>query len=240
MTLRLFVPLPLAVGVELSLPPGPARHAQVRRMQPGEALLLFNGEGGQWHAQVLTMGRTEVSVRVLRHEEVSSELTFDVTLAIGMPANERMDWLVEKATELGVARIQPLICERSVLRLAGEREQRKRDHWLGVAIAAAEQSGRVRVPEIAPALPLSDWLHKCQAAPVVATRWVLSFQERAVVPTWAGLGDVTMLSGPEGGLTTLEEDAAKASGFVAITLGPRVLRAETAPLAVLAWLGMPH
>ena len=185
-------------------------------------------------------GRTEVSVRVLRHEEVSSELTFDVTLAIGMPANERMDWLVEKATELGVARIQPLICERSVLRLAGEREQRKREHWWGVAMAAAEQSGRMRVPDIAPVLPLSDWLHKCQTAPVAGTRWVLSFQERAVAATWAGRGDVTLLSGPEGGLTTLEEDAAKASGFVAVTLGPRVLRAETAPLAVLAWLGMPR
>ena len=139
-----------------------------------------------------------------------------------------------------MARIQPLICERSVLRLAGEREQRKRDHWWGVAMAAAEQSGRVRVPEIAPALPLLDWLHKCPAAPAVATRWVLSFQEKAVAPTWAGQGDVTMLSGPEGGLTTLEESAAKASGFVAVTLGPRVLRAETAPLAMLAWLGMPR
>ena len=240
MTLRLFVPLPLAAGVELSLPPGPARHAQVRRLQPGDALLLFNGEGGQWHAQVLTMGRTEVNVRVLRHEEVSSELTFDVTLAIGMPANERMDWLVEKATELGVARIQPLICERSVLRLAGEREQRKREHWWGVAMAAAEQSGRTRVPVIAPVLPLLDWLRMCPAAPAPATRWVLSFQEQAIAPTYAGQGDVTMLSGPEGGLTTLEESAAKASGFVAVSLGPRVLRAETAPLAVLAWLGMPR
>ena len=122
MTLRLFVdaPAPLATGQVLDLPPGPARHVQVRRLQPGDALTLFDGRGGEWDATVQQMGRTQVTVLVGAHDPVEREAPCAVTLAVGMPANDRMDWLVEKATELGVAEIRPLVTERSVLRLDGE------------------------------------------------------------------------------------------------------------------------
>ena len=136
--LRLYVDAPLAAGQRLDLPPGPARHAQVRRVQPGDALLLFDGRGGEWQARVQAMGRQSVHVELLAHAAVDRELRPRVTLAVGMPANERMDWLVEKATELGAAALQPLLCERSVLRLQGERAERKREHWQAQAVAAAE------------------------------------------------------------------------------------------------------
>ena len=138
---RLFVDQPLSRGSDLSLPAGPARHVQVLRLQPGAALTLFNGRGGEWRATVSHMGRSDVQVRVDEHNPMERELQRPVTLALGMPANERMDTLVEKATELGAAAIQPLMCQRSVLRLSGERAQKKVAHWQAVAVAACEQCG---------------------------------------------------------------------------------------------------
>jgi len=239
MTMRLFVGLPLAAGVELSLPPGPARHAQVRRVQPGDALLLFDGSGSDWPATVLAVGRSEVRVRLGDAVAVSREPGRPVSLALGMPANERMDWLVEKATELGVARMQPLLTERSVLRLAGERGERKREHWQAVAEAACEQCGRARVPAIEPVRTLAEWLPLAPAG----LRLILSLHPAArslpgLAPTLTPGMALCTLSGPEGGLTAAEEQAALAAGFTPATLGPRVLRAETAPLAVLAWLAL--
>lgn len=233
--LRLFVDLPLAAGQTLDLPPGPTRHAQVRRVQPGDELLLFDGRGGEWRARVLAMRRQAVQVQLQAFVDVDRELPLAVTLAVGMPANERMDWLVEKATELGVAALQPLLCERSVLRLDGERAERKREHWQAQAAAAAEQCGRTRVPRLRPVRRLADWL---QDGDLPATRWLLS-PLVSQGPQRPGAGAaVVLLSGPEGGLTPDEESAAQAAGFVALQLGPRVLRAETAPLALLAWLGL--
>ena len=239
MTMRLFVGLPLAAGAELSLPPQAARHAQVRRVQPGDALRLFDGSGCDWPATVLAVGRSEVRVRLGEAVTVVNELAFPVTLALGMPANERMDWLVEKATELGVARIQPLLTERSVLRPAGERAAKRREHWQAVAAAACEQSGRARLPLIEPVLELRDWLPLAPAG----LRLRLSLDAAATpLPAVAAMhppdGAVCSLSGPEGGLSAAEETAAAAAGFVATGLGPRVLRAETAPLALLAWLAL--
>jgi 16S rRNA (uracil1498-N3)-methyltransferase len=245
MTIRLFVETPLAAGLELPLPAGPARHAQVRRVQPGDALVLFDGRGGEWLAAVVSMGRNDVRVAISAHVDVDRELPSPVTLAIGMPANDRMDALVEKATELGVAAIQPLVCERSVLRLDGERAERKREHWHGVAVASCEQSGRTRLPLIHPVLALPVWLLRLGAAgPTGEFRWLLSPAADAgpcppvpvSVPAGAaGLPRLLALSGPEGGLSPAEEALAMASGFNAITLGARVLRADTAPLALLAW-----
>ena len=239
MTMRLFVGLPLAAGVELSLPPGPARHAQVRRVQPGDALLLFDGSGSDWPATVLAVGRNQVRVRLGDAVAVSREPGRPVSLALGVPANERMDWLVEKATELGVTRIQPLLSERSVLRLAGERGERKREHWQAVAEAACEQCGRARVPAIEPVRTLAEWLPLAPAG----LRLMLSLHPAArllptLVPTLTPGMALCTLSGPEGGLTAAEEQAALAAGFTPARLGPRVLRAETAPLAVLAWLAL--
>ena len=146
MPARLFVDPPLVAGNDFSLPPNAARHAQVLRLQPGATLTLFDGCGGEFAATVAHMGRSEVRVHVGAHDPVRRELARSVTLALGMPANERMDTLVEKATELGVAALVPLTCERSVLRLHGERAEKKLAHWRGVAIAACEQSGRAQVP----------------------------------------------------------------------------------------------
>ena len=238
MTLRLFVDGPLLPGREFALSAGAARHAQVRRVQPGEALRLFDGSGGEWAAEVTLMTRSAVTVRLLHFVDVDVELAAKVTLAVGMPAGERMDWLVEKATELGVFRIQPLLCERSVLRVTGERAARKREHWQAVAAAAAEQCGRTCVPAIEPVRELAGYVHGAEHdAP---TRWMLSLRGGSTLPLRPPLArPLVLLSGPEGGLTEAEEDLALASDWRPISLGPRVLRAETAPLAVLAWLGIP-
>jgi 16S rRNA (uracil1498-N3)-methyltransferase len=237
MPARIFVDQALLAGSELDLPAGAARHVQVLRLQPGANLTLFDGNGGEFAATVRHMGRSEVRVRIGVHEPVERELRPPVTLALGMPANERMDALVEKATELGVSGIQPLLCDRSVLRLSGERALKKVAHWQAVALSACEQSGRTRVPRVAPVRSLTEWLREPPEAGVV--RWMLSLREAGPLPATAlSAVGVVCLSGPEGGLTPAEEGAAGAAGFVAISLGSRVLRADTAPLAVLAHLGL--
>ncbi|MFT3954012.1 MAG: 16S rRNA (uracil(1498)-N(3))-methyltransferase [Piscinibacter sp.] len=232
---RIHVPLPLAGGAEIDLPEGAARHVQVLRLQPGATLTLFDGRGGEWSAQVLQMGRRDVSVRVDTFDDVSRELPLAITLAVGMPANERMDTLVEKACELGVAAIQPLVCERSVLRLSGERAEKKVQHWQAVAVSACEQSGRTRVPLVAPVRGLPDWLASLPM-PAVAPRLLLSLRDAQALPAVAAAGELLSLSGPEGGLGEGEEDAARRAGFTPVSLGPRTLRADTAPLALLARL----
>lgn len=239
--MRLFVNGPLQAGTEFSLPPGAARHAQVRRVQPGDGLSLFDGSGCDWPATVLAVGRSEVRVQLGTPEPVQRELPRAVHIALAMPANERMDALVEKATELGVAGVQPLMSQRSVLRLAGERAQRKQQHWQAIAEGACEQCGRAAVPTVAPVQEIGAWLAALPPAAAGGTRLLLSLQPDAQplaarVP--AGAGPVLTLSGPEGGLTPEEEAAARRAGFEPVALGPRVLRADTAPLAVLAWLGL--
>jgi len=182
-------------------------------------------------------GRREVVVRTGTRNMVDRELPLQVTLAIGVPANERMDALIEKACELGVAAIQPLICERSVLRLDGERAEKRRQHWQSVAIAACEQSGRSRVPEVGKFIGLPAWL---SALPPDdgTTRWLLSPGADTRLRSLNAGARVMALSGPEGGLAPAEEAAARARGFEPISLGARVLRADTAPLALLAFLGL--
>lgn len=239
MAVRLFVDRPLTPDTDLALPQGASRHAQVLRLQPGAGVTLFDGRGGEFDATVTQMGRSEVRVRVGRHQRVEREMARAVTLAFGMPANERSDTLIEKATELGAAAFVPLLCERSVLRLHGERADKKLAHWRGVAVAACEQSGRTRLPEVAPVVALAAWL---QALPPSAggLRWLLSPGD-APLPTPAALaaaGPVLVLSGPEGGLSAAEQALARQHGFTPVNLGPRVLRADTAPLAALAWLAL--
>ena len=181
------------------------------------------------------MGRSDVQVRVDSHVAADRENLRPVHLLAGITANERMDWLVEKATELGVTSITPLLAERSVLKLKGERGDKKRAHWQAVAVAACEQSGRNRVPVIHEAVTLAQWL---QQAPASGLRAVLSLAQgtqplqQVLTPEAAAL-PVFFLSGPEGGLTAAEETLARGNGFVPVTLGPRTLRAETAPLAAL-------
>jgi 16S rRNA (uracil1498-N3)-methyltransferase len=236
MTLRLFVEQPLAAAQVIELPPAAVRHLQVRRLQPGAALVVFDGRGGEWRAEVVGIGRRSAQVRLTAYEALQREPARAVTLAVGMPANERMDWLVEKAAELGAARIVPLLCERSVLRLAGERAARRREHWQAVAVAAAEQSGATRLTEVEPVVALGDWLGVgLQREAPQARRCLLSLAgDAATAPDAQGDDALVVLSGPEGGLSDAEETAARAAGFTPLTLGPRTLRAETAPLVALA------
>ena len=240
MTARFYADLPLQPGESLALPERAARHVQVLRLQPGDAITLFNSQGGEFEATIERMGRSEVQVLVNAHSAVEREIGRAVHLVVGMPANERMDWLVEKATELGAASITPLMAERSVLRLKGERAEKKLAHWQGVAIAACEQCGRNRVPQLQTIQTLVDWAAALPAASA-APRLLLSLRAGTqplaqALAAWDNTAPVTLLSGPEGGLSAAEEDAAVARGFVPVTLGTRILRAETAPLAVLAIL----
>ena len=234
---RFHCAVPLQAGLALELPPGAARHVQVLRMQPGEALTLFDGRGGEYAAVVERMGRSDVTVNVGAHDPVEREAPHAVHLALGMPANDRMDWLVEKATELGVASIQPLMTAHGVLRLAGERAEKKRAHWEAIAIASCEQCGRNRVPQIHPVRAYADWIGEADQDGGMQ-RIVLS-----LVPGTQPLVDLPaasacqVLSGPEGGLSADEEGRALAQGFLPARLGPRVLRAETAALAALILRG---
>ncbi|MDD5029347.1 MAG: 16S rRNA (uracil(1498)-N(3))-methyltransferase [Rhodoferax sp.] len=240
---RFYCPVDLQPGAVLDLPAGAARHVQVLRLQPGAAITLFNGRtqaqasAGEFDATVLQMGRSNVQVLVGLFTAVAREPARQIHLALGMPANERMDWLVEKAAELGVASLQPLLTERSVLRLSGERADKKVAHWQSIAVAACEQCGGNRVPQIHPVQTFTSWL--AQLGSGRQTRWLLSLRDG--VKHLSGLqssAEVTFLSGPEGGLSPQEEDAALAAGFAPVTLGPRVLRAETAALAALAALAL--
>ena len=218
-----------------------ARHVQVLRLQPGDCITLFNNQGGEFEGTIERMGRGEVAVRVGVHDRVEREAARAVHLALGMPANDRMDWLVEKATELGVASITPLMADHSVLRLKGERADKKLAHWRGVAIAACEQCGRNHLPLIHEVATFGDWAAALPSPTVAAPRLLLSLRAGTqplvqVLAACDSAATVTVLSGPEGGLSAAEEDAVIVCGFMPVTLGPRVLRAETAPLACLALL----
>jgi len=246
MSARFYIDARLASGDTLSLPATAARHVQVLRMQPGDSITLFNGHDnvgeGEFEAAVTRMGRSDVDVTIGHYTATEREAKRAVHLAVGMPANDRMDWLVEKATELGVASIQPLMTERSVLRLSGERAEKKLAHWRAIAIAACEQCGRNRVPVIHGATSLNQWLKSTAQQTSTSQRLLLSLQDGTQpVAQAVNITDSTtllFLSGPEGGLSPTEEAAALASGFKPVTLGPRVLRAETAPLACLAFLSL--
>jgi len=226
----------LVSGARLRLEREAARHVQVLRLQPKDALTLFDGRGGEYAATVEHMGRSDVEVLVGTHLALEREASREVHLAVGMPANERMDWLIEKATELGVASVQPLLTERGVLRLTGERAHKKRAHWQAIAQAACAQCGRNRIPLVHDVLALPAWL----ASVPNVDRLLLSLQEdgRPLAERLSSLtaGPVLFLSGPEGGLSAGEEAQARAQGFLPVRLGPRTLRAETAPIAALAAL----
>ena len=238
---RFYCPLPLVSGQVVDLPPTAARHVQVLRMQPGHTLTLFNGEGGEFSAEVQHMGRSDVRVVVGEHRDAECEAACQVHLAVGMPANERMDWLVEKATELGVRSLLPLHTAHSVLRLKGERADKKQAHWQAMAVAACEQCGANRVPEVHTVSDLSTWLPQVAATKPAGTaaRCVLSLAPGTQPLTqWLqqldGTTPVVCLSGPEGGLSPAEDALARSHGFAPVHLGPRVLRAETAALTALA------
>ena len=239
---RFHCPQPLVPGSVVDLPEAVAHHLHVVRQQSGDELVLFNGDGGQARARLVEIGKRRATAEILAIEAVDVELPFRVTLAQGLPEGSKMDWIVEKAVELGVGAIQPLAAQRSVVRLSGERADKRLAHWQAVVISASEQCGRNRLADVAPVQDLHRWL----AAPCTGTRILLSPRADASLAQWTRTAppqDVTLLVGPEGGFTDQEEDAARAAGALALSMGPRVLRTETAGLVALAilaagWGGM--
>lgn len=218
------------------LPPGAARHAaRVLRLRSGDALVLFDGRGGEFAARVGSVERERVSVEVLEWCARECEAPLSLTLVQALQAGEKMDLTVQKAVELGVVHIQPVAAQRSVVRLAGERAARRVEHWQGVAVAACEQCGRNRVPQVAAITPLADWL--AQPPRQAALRLLLlpgAAHSLATLPPPERGAHVELLIGAEGGLAPEEIGLALRAGFVAIRLGPRILRTETAGLAALA------
>jgi 16S rRNA (uracil1498-N3)-methyltransferase len=233
---RFYCPSPLLPGSTVDLPETVAHHLHVVRQQPGDELVLFNGEGGQVHARLLEVGKRRAAAEILAHQPVEAELPFHVTLVQGLPEGSKMDWIVEKAVELGVSAIQPLAARRSVVKLAGERADKRLAHWQGVVISASEQCGRNRLAAVAPLQEFKHWI----AQPAEdAVRILLSPRADASLAQWTRATPpcaVCLLVGPEGGFSQEEEDAAIAAGALPLSMGPRVLRTETAGLAALAIL----
>lgn len=234
---RFYCPQPLVIGSTVDLPEAVAHHLHVVRLQPGAALTLFNGEGGQYRATLVESGKRRATAVIDGHEPIEAEAPYPVTLAQGLPEGSKMDWIVEKAVELGVTAIQPLAAARSVVRLSGDRLEKRQAHWHGVIVAASEQCGRNRLAQLLPMADVQPWL--AGTAGAGATRILLSPRATESLAGWARANPpqaVTLLIGPEGGLSPQEEDAAVAAGALALSMGPRVLRTETAGLAALAVL----
>jgi len=225
---------PLHPGDAFSLPADQSRHvAQALRMHAGDALTLFNGKGGEYEATIERIERRDVIVRVGRHVAIERESAVAVTLVQGVIAGDMMDFIVRKAVELGVAAIVPVQAARSQ-GVPAERAARRTAHWRQIAIAACEQSGRNRIPQVHDAVSLPQWLTSSKASELSV---ILDASASAsLVSVAASAIPNVLMSGPEGGFTSEEVQAAAARGFVAAHLGPRVLRAETAPLAALATL----
>ncbi|MBB3121067.1 16S rRNA (uracil(1498)-N(3))-methyltransferase [Pseudoduganella violacea] len=231
---RFYCAQPLSPGLTLDLPPEVAHHVHVLRLAPGETLNLFDGRGGEYAAVLDEVGKKRATATLGGFHAREAELPYAVTLAQALPEGTKMDWIIEKAMELGVAAVQPLAARRCVVRLSAERAEKKLAHWQGVIVAAAEQSGRNRLASLAEPLELREWL--ARPAP---RRILLSPRADASLAQWAQRNapqDLSLLVGPEGGFTTEEEDAAIAAGALPLSMGPRVLRTETAALAALAIL----
>jgi len=223
-----------AGGVAL-LPEDAAHHAvHVLRLRAGEEVTLFNGRGGEYAGRIAAIERLRVRVDVLEHRLLERESPLAVTLVQGVSSSEKMDFTVQKATELGVAALQPVVAARSTGRIAGERAVQKRAHWQRVAIAACEQCGRNRVPQVLPPLPLAEYCRTASVADglLLAPEAQLGLRDAATRLK----GAVALAAGPEAGFSTEEEAMLAQAGFTPVRLGPRVLRTETAALAALAAL----
>lgn len=230
---RFYVPVTLAAPATVALPEAAAHHAaHALRLRSGDAVTLFNGTGGEYAARITAIGKRDVTVAVERHHPVERESPLPVTLVQALSSGERMDLTIQKAVELGVARIVPVESERSVVRLKGERAEKRVAHWQQVVISACEQCGRNRIPEVRMISPLDVWL---AAEECDAQRWVLlPGADTALRDLPRPQKPIELLVGPEGGLTNTEAEAARRAGYQPVRLGPRVLRTETAAPALLA------
>ena len=232
---RFYFPGKLGNGSEVRLPPESAHHAaRVLRLAVGEPVTVFDGLGGEFEARITRMDRGEVTIKTGAHLTVEREAPLDVLLAQGLSAGDRMDLTLQKSVELGIAAIQPVTTERSVVKLRDERAARRAEHWQNLVISACEQCGRNRVPPVAPLLGFGEWLAQLPQ-PGDERRLMLSPHAVVSLRELAPSRDrIILLTGPEGGLAPGEVQSAQSRGFTPVRLGPRVLRTETAALAALA------
>lgn len=232
---RFFFSQPLAAGQVIDLPDTVTHHIQVLRLAPGDLITLFNGQGGEYEAILTSIEKRRARVQIQTFSAREAELAHPVILAQALPEGAKMDWLIEKAVELGVTEVQPLAAQRCVVRLAAERAQKKLQHWQGIAISAAEQCGRNRVPQVADIADFPAWAARQEPS----QRILLTPRADMKLTEWARQHpprSVTLMIGPEGGFSAQEEDIARRHGAIALSIGPRILRTETAGMAALAAL----
>lgn len=232
---RFYFPHPLGIGSALVLPEQIAHHIHVLRLQPGDTVTLFNGEGGEYTASLSTLEKKRAHAEVKTFSPREAELPYALTLAQALPEGSKMDWIVEKAVELGATALQPLAAQRCVVRLSGDRAEKKQAHWQGIIHAAAEQCGRNRLPHLGEVTDFKRWIAQSD----LHRRILLSPRGTEPLSGWARHHPpqaVTVMVGPEGGFSEEEEDLACAQGALMLSMGSRVLRTETAGLAALAAL----
>jgi 16S rRNA (uracil1498-N3)-methyltransferase len=239
---RFYCPLPLAIGAQINLPDTTAHHVFVLRLEIGDTIQLFNGEGGSYVATLTGISKKQVSaeIKVFLPEEV--ELPYALTLAQALPEASKMDWIIEKAIELGASAIQPLSAQRCVVKLTAERAEKKMAHWQGIITSATEQCGRNRLAHLGNLIEVQKWLSQQD----MHKRILLSPRAESSLADWARHHPpqaVTLMIGPEGGFSEAEEQLAIRQGAISLSMGPRVLRTETAGLAAIAalnaaWGGM--
>ncbi|HYD97708.1 MAG TPA: 16S rRNA (uracil(1498)-N(3))-methyltransferase [Noviherbaspirillum sp.] len=232
---RFFYPGPLSVGATLALPEHLAHHVLVLRLRAGDTLTLFNGEGGEYSATLLTMEKKHATAEVKAFSPREIELPYSLTLAQALPEGSKIDWIVEKAVELGVTAFQPIAAQRCVVRLSPERAEKKLAHWRSIVTAAAEQCGRNRLTQVGEPADFHEWVRQQN----LHQRILLSPRAEQSLSDWARhhpAQAVALLIGPEGGFTAQEEEAANTHGVLTLSIGPRVLRTETAGLAAVAAL----
>lgn len=231
---RIFVPDALASDTETTLPDQAAHHVRnVLRLQIGAELILFNGRGGEYEARLSTVAKRNLTVTVGAHRARSCESNLIIEIGLGIAKGDRMDYAIQKATELGVNRITPLATERSVVALSGERSEKKWDHWHAVIVSACEQSGRNDLPQLGKPQGLTEWCDRVEAQTkfVLSPTATVSFRQHK-----APIGSVALAIGPEGGLSDTEVAQTQRFGFTPTQLGPRILRVETATVAAIGAL----
>lgn len=229
---RVFVEAPLVPGQCIALPPEASRHLrQVLRLGAGASITLFNGDGYEYAACLESIERQSAHARVLSQGECEPEPVVQIHLALGISRGERMDYALQKAVELGVTSLTPLLTERTVVRLDAKRLERRLEHWRGVILAACEQSARRRLAQLHPPLGLADWLKQAPAGTLVLDPQADRALTALAPPAH---GALSLLIGPEGGLSPKEREQAWQAQCLGVRLGPRVLRTETAPLAAIA------
>jgi len=229
---RIFTDQSIAANKDVVLNPSASHHLlQVLRLRLGADLVLFNGDGYNYSAQLITAAKKQAQVKIISRSEPEQDSPVHIHLCISISKGERMDFAIQKSVELGVSEITPLFSQHGVVNLSSERVQKRQQHWRKVIISACEQSGRCKVPLLNDAIGLDHWLEM----PHSGTRLILDPRSEIGVGSLNQPDDgVTILVGPEGGLSDAEIIKAKDHGFIGISLGPRILRTETAPLAAIA------